>query len=187
MLRPFLIICTLCSGCVLNEDYPDDWPPMADSTEACPDISGTFADLGLSTSHYGGHSLSRIFSRGSLAAVVTQVAISQPDDQSILVEFFGIDGSWQGQSLLRNDGDYSCEEGRIWISETEAVVEPVGNAPPAIGVARSKTGFARASDGSLVGEVRDVAAGVVFVVVPFGISARDYSLWPAADPVSESK
>jgi hypothetical protein len=39
-----LALCVLCTGCAINDPYPDNWSPAAVGEAECPDISGTYED-----------------------------------------------------------------------------------------------------------------------------------------------
>lgn len=186
MRRSIFLICLFCSACVFNDEYPVDWPAMVVDSEECPDISGTYEDLGLSVSSDGNHRLSHLFLSEPLQAVDVRVTISQPDGQTLRVEALGADASEQAYRLLRDGSEYSCQEGRIWISDTDLEIEPIGSLPPAVGVGRWRMGLAKALDGSLVGEERSTVVGVALVIVPFGLSGETYFLWRLAEPPRET-
>lgn len=174
-------LCFLCSACVFHEDYPDDWPAVPVGIAECPDISGTYEDAALYVPNYGSPELSQYFLKERLRAVDARITISQTNDHSIQVTGHGAKNSSQAHTLLRGSSDYSCKDGKIWISGGGAWLAEFGAAPPGVGGERTRMGFAKAADGSLVGEGRFVAAGVVFLIIPVAASGTDYFLWRAAE------
>jgi len=184
MRRSGLLLCFLCSACVFNEEYPDDWSPIVVGTTECPDISGTYEDVRVSLaagdypSDYE-YRLSEYFLKERLD-VDGQITISQPDEDRIQANVHGKDMSDRAHTLSRDNGDYACQDGMIWLSDSGLMVEQIMGTP-IFGVDQTRWGFAKAVDGSLVGEMRIVEAGLMFVIVPVAGSTRNYVLWRAAE------
>lgn len=162
-----------CTACVSATRYPHDWPQPDLADIGCPDISGTYTDAGLSASAPG-----RSGDQGDLSrhffdyekSEVTYTRISKVDANSMRVESFGA-GENPLSRLLARDEDFTCRNGRLWISERLRIVDD--------GLSlrgRERIGLALSTDGSLVGESRVRAAGRVFVI-PLLVRERDHMLW----------
>ena len=193
MGRSILFLCILCSACVSNEEYPDDWPPVVVSDTECPDISGIYMNTGLyaSTNEHSferGEGLSDYIggNYGAVGTLFEYVVISQSDAEEIYATLHHIHNlndtthkTYDTRTLFRELGHFVCEDGRIWITETAW-----GAGSPLYGVGRFKTriGLAKAKDGSLIGEIQSSGGGVVFLFVPFNYSSEDYVVWSLFEP-----
>lgn len=184
MRGAILFLCSLCSACVMHEEYPSHWSPVVVSTKECPDITGTYEDVGEVSSSDSelsdfdtGFRLSEIFLEAPLEHNA-KLTISHPDANSIQASIQGSGASNKSHRHSREGGDYSCKDGKIWFSESSpwVIAEMY-----AIGYERGQVGFAKSEDGSLIGEVRSSGAGVAFLIVPIGGSKRDYIIWKVAD------
>ena len=180
--------CLLCAACVFSERYPDDWSPVIVGATECPDISGTYENVGQLASdreypvrtelrlsnHFFGHGLG--FDR--------RITISQTDEDTIQASTYG-DDSHEPHIFSRKDGGYVCNDGSIWLSSESGWV----GFGFGIGRESMRIGFVKTEDGSLVGGLRESAAGVgiigaqvgVPVPVPFFGSFGDYIRWNAVD------
>ena len=164
-----------CAACVSATKYPNDWPQPDLADIGCPNISGTYTDAGLSASapdRTGDDpegDLSRYFFDYEKSEIA-YTRISRIDENSMRVESFGA-GESPLSRLLARDEDFTCRNGRLWVSERLRIVDD--------GLwlrGRERIGLALSMDGSLVGESRIRAAGRVFVI-PILVRERDHILW----------
>jgi hypothetical protein len=185
MGRSILFLCILCSACVSNEEYPDDWPPIVVGDTECPDISGIYYDHGVSASANEYRLSDYLYGISpSEGFIMEYVVISQSDADEIQTTIHHMHRmydtthkSYETHTLSRELGHFVCEDGKIWITQT-------GWAVP-YGVARFKDriGLAKAEGGSLIGEQQSSGAGVALFVVPFKLSSHDYVLWSRFEPI----
>ena len=176
MRNLIVFLCLLFSGCVWTQDYPADWPALDPVTEACPDIAGSFAETGRTSDRPWLFMDSAFKPSASLTYELlyveyrgdTPVEIAQPNANTIIVTAIDATGSANLHSFDRDEGDFRCDEGKIWF--------------PAAGAAAlakwvAKTGFSKATDGSLVAEDHTVDVN--------GKSIMFY-LWPVFITVDKS-
>ena len=154
MRNLFVMLGFLMAGCSMTFEYPDDWPALESRANGCPNISGVYAELGR-TSEYrttfkGGSNITeprlsqqllRLDFLGPKAMKVTQ-----PSSTTVAVSAIGAGwlyeaGGPKSPIFDLGDGDYKCEEGKIWFPR------PVG-----LTKWRNRIGFSKAVDGSLVAE-----------------------------------
>ena len=175
-------LCLLCASCVFHEEYPSDWSPLVISAKECPDISGTYEDVAkFSTDDNDrgddGLRLSDVF-LGSPLGFDAKLTISHPDSTSIQTSTSDLESRHLSHTLTQAGGDYSCKDGRIWLSDHRIWEELHLYA---IGYEKAQVGFTKSEDGSLVGEIRGSAGGVVLLFIPVMGSWRDHILWKVAE------
>lgn len=164
-----------CVGCVSSTEYPADWPQPALADVECPDIFGTYEDVGRLASTRGGTPdhpqsvLSRYFFEYDNRAI-SYTKISRADAHSIRVESIE-PGKDPLSRRLDPDEHFTCSDGRLWISDRLRIVDDGlslrGN---------ERVGLALSEDGSLLGESRVSAHGRVFVI-PVLARETDHVLW----------
>lgn len=164
-----------CAGCVSSTQYPTDWPQPDLTDTGCPAILGAYADVGRLASTRGGYPahpqsvLSRYFFEYDNREIL-YTKISAVDANSIRVESFE-PGKEALSRRLDRDEDFTCSDGRLWISERLRIVDD--------GLSlrgRERIGLALSEDGSLIGESRIGARGRVFVI-PVLARETDHVLW----------
>jgi hypothetical protein len=167
----------LCFGCASNDPYPKNWSPVVVGQTGCPDISGTYKNGGLGTNSQSTRmeQLSEIFLGNSRAEEET-ISIDQSEDGRIQVLIHGNDQSPESHALSLEDGDFECDDGNLWVTTQSDFGVDFG----AVGGDITKMGFAKAEDGSLIGEERYVLAGVL-VVLPMRVSEKSYVRWQPAN------
>jgi hypothetical protein len=172
-----LVICAICFGCASNDPYPENWSPVVVGQTGCPDISGIYKNGGLGTNSQSTRmeQLSEIFLGNSRANEET-ISIDQSEDGRMQILIHDNDQSPESRTLSLEDGDFECDDGKIWVT----LAKDFDIDFAAVGGDITKMGFARAEDGSLVGEERYVLAGVL-VVVPMRVSEKSYVHWKAID------
>ena len=185
MGRSILFLCILCSACVSNEEYPNDWPPIVVGNTECPDISGTYEDAGryASTNEYSFASGSRLTDyvyRNSAGAfpILVYVVIAQSDTDEMRTTIHSEHKVYDTRTLSRELGHFVCEDGKIWITQTEWGAHVL-----AVGRVKDRIGLTKAEDGSLIGEMQSSGAGVALFVVPFKLSSEDYVRWSRFEPI----
>ena len=171
------IICPLlaCAGCVSSTEYPADWPQPALTDVECPDIFGSYEDVGLLASTRGGTPahpqsvLSRYFFEYD-NRTISYTRLSRVDTDSIRVESFE-PGKEPLSRRLDPDEHFVCSDGRLWISDQLRIVDDglslKGN---------ERIGLALSEEGSLVGESRISGHGRVFII-PVLARETDHVLW----------
>lgn len=170
-----LFLVLSCAGCVSSAAYPTDWPQPAFTDTTCPNIFGTYADVGQLASTRGGDSVhpQSVLSRHFFKYDNREIAytkISAIDTQSMRVESVEPGKEPLSRRLDRGE-DFTCSDGRLWISEPMRIVDD--------GLSlrgRERIGFVTSENGLLIGESRIGARGRVFVV-PVFVRERDYVLW----------
>lgn len=179
MFRTLLLLSSLCSGCGYSTSYPPTWPEVETELVGndCPDISGTYKELGHEAQEgKGASSLSSIFWEDEMDPEGL-VVFSRPDTQTIVVEG-AYDGNPYRQRTLTLDGDdFSCHDGKIWVSDAffaaaVMIMAVVGG--------KETFGFAKTDDGSLLAEYQSSAVGV-YVLIPVIERIHSFILWPAAE------
>ena len=162
-------LCLFLSGCVWNHDYPDNWPALETVTGICPDIAGSYAEIGRTS----GLVLFDIpfhenpdLSVELLHVQTTEtkaITITQHDANSILVSAISFAGVLPFLHAFDfENGDFRCDESKIWFPS------PMDGG--LVGKWTNKTGFGKTTDGSLVAEEHSVDVN--------GKTVR-HLLWPA--------
>lgn len=185
MGRLFLFLFVFCSACASNEEYPNDWSPIVFDDSDCPDISGTYDNVGLYASRdkmlfETGYLLSNYVFEDALNDVsfFAGVVISRSDGNELRIAISSKDKTSDTHTLSREMGHFACEGGKIWIAETTWGVHQLYG--PAY--AKTRIGLAKTKDGSLVGEIQTSGVGAIFVVIPVKWSSEDYVRWSRFDP-----
>lgn len=179
-MRAMIILLLLgCAGCASSTRYPAEWPQPDLADAGCPDILGTYADVGQMASTRGGSPahpqsvLSRyFFEYDNREIAYTRITAVGAD--SIRVESFEPGIEPLSRRLDRGE-HYTCSDGRLWISEPLRVVDD--------GVSlrgRERVGLALAENGSLIGETRVSARGRV-LVIPVLARETDHVLWQRSE------
>lgn len=167
--------CLLCAGCVVSSEYPDDWPNAESSmTGDCPDISGKYEDVGQGSIDGEWSSLSTKF----LVSDHTSdgyVQIEQSDSESLVVTLFLGEAESATRTLHREQNDYWCEDGKLWITDVDKTLRVW-----AVARGRDNTGFSKADDGSLLAEFDSKGGGLVLLIPVYG-AVSSYFRWQAVD------
>ena len=185
-----LFYCLSLAGCAFNTEYPASWPEPAAASDSgkCPDISGTFSDLGEFASGDGNISLSALLAQLDVSNQSTTISLE--GEYTVVVEHAG--KAFEGSDriiLNRSSGDFSCDGGRLWISRIEWA-DPDGGIAVIIGRSKDNFGFTKTADGSLLAELNSSAGGALLLggVVPIPVTGkdRDYVLWRSVGPASNT-
>jgi hypothetical protein len=180
----FLIVAVcaaLGAGCSYHAEYPAHWPEIAAAgSELCPELAGTYrnagerwAGEGCSPQYLPPYLSSYFFTDAATAAKAEVIVLSAPEDGRLRVEAENNGSAFMWVEKYRGS-DYSCVDGWLTVSETRSVAENVS------GWERTVYGMRRASDGSLIVQIRSSGAGVVFVVLVAG-SATEWVRFEKAD------
>jgi hypothetical protein len=175
-----LVVVLLITGCLgkavtgFDSDYPRTWPNLALTNGMdCPDISGTFKEIGAYTYKYFEHQpLESLTYRlvGSPATTTAIVEISRWDEDALLVEVRNGSVAGKSHKLSRSRGDFSCDAQGVSLNpKVIQGAEGVGGARVTL-----KLGLKKAIDGSLVGEERMSSVGLVMWVIPI---TGDQTYW----------
>ena len=175
-MRAMIIFLLLtCAGCVSSTEYPADWPRPDLADVECPDIFGTYDDVGQLASTRGGTPahpqsvLSRYFFEYD-NRTIAYTRISRGDAGSIRVESFE-PGRDPLSRRLDSDEHFMCSDGRLWISDPLRIVDD--------GLSlrgQERIGLALSENGALIGESRVSARGRVFII-PVVARETDHVLW----------
>ena len=199
-----LLACGLVSGCISYQytSYPYHWSkPAADRFGECPRISGRYKDKAAEITKIPGSGDQLKPSRADASPFLAVnlvggfsdawgwwqwVDIEQLDDQSLTVTLGP--GSEPIQYVLRRaSGDFSCEDGKLYISGpsesllkgktegTTALMTTLGIGVGTGGVRLQRGAFSRTLKGDLVMEAQRSAVGVILFYFP-NISAHTYYL-----------
>lgn len=175
----------LLAGCAsVPLGYPDGWPPMQPQSRACPDLAGTYAQVGeAAPGCASGDSCARLSfdlvagipgveDKASVAG--TQVQLRQPE--AAVLEISVREGERQlgGVSLSAARGEFRCTPHGLVLVPRGGRVLVVGGSPY-----REQRTFNRASDGSLV-MLREALGGGEGLALPFGEHGRYWVRWPQA-------
>lgn len=192
-----LIVVNVCSGCVSTDRYPESWSPRILADAECPDISGTYGNVGRGSGdilfcpdcaegsdyHQCAEQctddllqLSEVFFEATLA-VESNVGITQMRDSKIEAWVENQDLAEDFRSLSRDEGDFACNEGQIWLPLDRDLEVDLGG----IAVSSKTLGLMKAADGSLIGEFRYKGTGVIFVAIPSGWSETHFIRWPSIE------
>lgn len=183
---PIIAACLSCTACVTTQEYPDDWSPIIFDSGECPDISGTYGNLGQLIGAVDEQSQSELLLSNFLfeddVGPRQVVAISHPNKDAIQVNT--VDGNGQEPRVLsRKDGDYVCEDKKIWLLQSQSFMEegavPLFEPLPSLGRMKIRVGLAPAEDGSLIGDVRYSGFVMLAMVVPIAGGSQEYIRWPA--------
>lgn len=183
-MRAVIVLLPLtCAGCVFSTEYPADWPQPDLAGGECPDIVGTYEDVGQLASTRGGPSshpqsvLSRYFFEYD-NRTISYTKISLADSDSIRIESFEPGQDLLSRRLDRNE-HFECSDGRLWISDRLRIVDD--------GLSlrgRERIGLSLSENGSLVGESRVSARGRIWVI-PVLARDTDYVLWETHASLTE--
>jgi hypothetical protein len=145
-LASIVAVSFLLPGCILNNwttgypaGYPKEWPTLAAQRGICPDIVGTFRDLGVQgheDPEYSDKLLEYFITEYTLAwrffpepatTKGRKVQISHPDTGRFVVEVLEQDKVVSSGTFSVASGDVTCEEGWAWLRpKIEKGAEGVG-------------------------------------------------------------
>jgi hypothetical protein len=191
-LTSTVAVLLLLTGCILNNwttgypaGYPKEWPPLTAQRGNCPDITGTFRDLGFlgyedpkypdayASAVITGYTLAWRFFQEPTMSKERKVQISHPDTDSFIVEVLEQDKLVSSGTFSISSGDVACEEG--WVRLKPKVEGGLAD----VGVYRNKTyiGLAKAVDGSLVSKEDTSGFGAVMFIIPLVSSQTVWYRW----------
>ena len=173
---PLLI--ALLSGCVFREQYPEEWEGLQEVSDECPNIAGTYKNIGQldpSTVEKGqytayweipltGELLDS--GRGEEAISATHVEIAQPTPGILEVK------AWEESELVttkryyEESGDFKCKSGFLVIH----FATNCGGAPEAFGCGSRNDHFAKGTDGALILKLNEKGVGAVMIIIPAAVS-----------------
>ncbi len=179
-------------GCATGS-YPDDWPSWQPSGPECPDIGGTYSNLGLASNPKARcgdpsandpfcrlHSalyIADIFDSPNLADLIatTRVRIQKPASDSFQFAALAADGSViYSRTVSTTDGEFTCDrDGAVFRTGWKGYG---GDTMGAAGAGTRVFIFGKLSDGSLVLRKREGEAGAL-VVVPYAGTKNDWYRW----------
>ena len=173
----------LFAGCAsVPLGYPDGWPPMQPHSNACPDLAGSYSQVGETTSGCAaGDSCARLSydlvagipgleDKASVAG--TEVQLRQPSAAALDVSVREGERALGGVSLSAGRGEFRCTPHGLTLVPRAVRVLVVGGS-----AYREQRTFNRASDGSLV-MLRQALAGGDGLALPFGERSRYWVRWP---------
>jgi hypothetical protein len=170
------------SGCAgVDSRYPKSWPAIDMTSSQCPRIEGSYKTKGPATQLAPEESS---FLKGrlgfgneiALLANVNIISITQPDDDSLMIEAKADTAVVGRKNLSSVRGDWRCENSRLLlagkkVSFSNGTSSYFGNSQFSLG---------RASNGALIGEETRSIIGVISLS-PVIDSPHFWFMWPKAD------
>jgi hypothetical protein len=158
-----------CVSCMKidRRDFPSDWPPIKTTLEACPDLTGAYANDSPPLAKWFLPKSKELWER------VARVNITGPVNGILTVRL--IEGSNNRVTVTERKlgTEYRCDRG--WLVLTvDAFFVPI----PAVSYSEEAR-FARTTDDRLVVEETKASAGVV-LFVPGVINENRWHLYPLA-------
>ena len=162
-------------GCVSIQSYPESWEASsAARADHCPDLNGTYSNIGQSPSGVSGASLSgwlmREEGRGSLRP--DRVGLELSED-SLTVRAVNREKS-QFRVLSRRRGEFRCSNGVLEIPFTESCCYDMMSA---VG---SGTLRVTRTPGFVVLNIADIGAAII-VIVPLVYARQVYVRFPVVE------
>ena len=174
------------TACVSMQDYPTAWgKPTLGSTGACPQVSGTFQNVGergdlLSRSNLAWQLLSKRASSlkeaSGLASHADRVVIQMPDSNTVSIRILSSDSVVNEFTLVREKKEFSCEGGFLAIPKGLSASSGEGGV---LGFSND-TAFLALSDGGFL-VVKEVSAGAgVAMFIPIAAFVTTWSRYQPA-------
>lgn len=174
----FLFVSFTLQGCSAVLTYPTDWPaimPMQKS--GCPDITGTYQNLGKSQSgnkKYLFDTLTNegIFGAHEHAGLFVKLEWVSSDQNNLLVTLLDYSGDVEQTLLNKTNGDFSCIDGALVVEFTEGM-ELIFEGYIDSGIRK----FRLADDGSLVLEENSTYLAHFTFVIPVVVKSTSHTIW----------
>ena len=144
------------------------------SEAICSIISGKYEDVGQGSIDGEWSSLSTTF-LGSEIRSEGYVQLEQLDSEWLVVTVISGGADSATRSLQREQDDFWCEGGKLWISDVDKTLRVW-----AVFRGRDNTGFSKADDGSLLAEFDSKGGGLVLLIPVYG-AVNSYFRWQAVD------
>jgi len=157
-----LSVCLGCASCAIRNEYPPDWPLLAQMKPDCSKIAGAYKERGarlegLSDKFFGDMGSSRDY-----------IEISYSPDSVEVISFGRGQPSWV-KKFTRQDGNFSCVNGRVELSFSRGC-----RVCPGATYENLKASLVKADDGSLIVQTEGVGAYLAFFIIP---AASTYNTW----------
>jgi hypothetical protein len=167
-----LLLLTGLTACAFYQKYPADWAVVVSiEKNKCPDISGTYKNLGESKQKGDEHKrLDRILIPQSLISDSISVNIHQSNEDTLEISF------WKGQKLIlkkiysKENKEFSCSPQGIRIRYKDWF----GGEGFELGMEWGWLYLAKSTDGALVVNQRSKVFGVLFFIPVFGSGSTWY-------------
>jgi hypothetical protein len=149
-----LSVCLGCVSCAIRNEYPPDWPSLAQLKSDCSKIAGAYKERGtglegLSDKFFGDRGNPRDY-----------VEITYSPDSVEVISFGGSQPSWV-KRFTRQDGNFVCANGRVELSFSRGC-----RVCPGATYESLKVSLMRADDGSLIAQTEGVGAYLAFFIIP---------------------
>lgn len=166
----------ILSGCAATGGYPENWSPMvpSDSAMACPNVTGTFSNVGTVASDDDAlGSLAMVLAGNDVGA--NALTLSMIDD-TLTISPVSMGQSPISRVIPRHrDTDFECREGKLWVTRDVGAV--ISGAPSG----ESRTfALSLTESGSVVAELDPEMPGLGSqLILPFPVrsDAADYMIW----------
>jgi hypothetical protein len=160
------------ASCVMVHGYPEEWARLKKTEDnTCPNITGTFKDVGFSTFSTGSCKegwpcrLSAHFFGGELGG--SHVKISQTNDSLLEIQLLRGDQVLKGRFLSAEKNEFVCTPEGLKVTKFEHIYVMAGT---------NNSYLHRAEDGSLIARlVQAGAGGVVAFPIPAPLPFAFYS------------
>ncbi|MFN3400998.1 MAG: hypothetical protein ACK4Z4_11725 [Ferrovibrio sp.] len=167
MLRHTLTVtalCSLLSGCMFYQSYPDTWAKPDYANSGCDALTGRYAAQGESADRDlpSGASLPGLLRQPTLSQA-DQIDLHYADGRLRMTGYLQDTQQWE-IAFSRADGTLACGSGGAMLKSDFGMAEGQGN--PLVGVVSSSLRVQRAADGALVATQSEHAAGLVFMFLP---------------------
>ena len=179
-LAALLALCLL--GACSRPPYPADRAERGATRADCSHLEGRYSDAGWD--HDGSPA-------EALSWLLTERTRETPEPESVEIRVepgprLTAVALSQGQPVAQRS--YSASTADLACSENGAVLEDYsgmtrGKTNAVVGYEGARTALFRDADGSLVVEQSGTSVGMVFLVIPIGVSGRTWSRFPPAESV----
>ena len=171
-----LALTSFLAGCVSIQNYPAGWAQLSQaSTDACPQVTGTFLNQGESSGPFGLTKLTfELFSRSKYRYRADRVSIQMPNSNTLSIRALSGDSALDEFTLIREKKEFSCKEGFLVIQGLSDFHKEGG-----FGISYETVFLARSEDGFLI--VKGVSSGIGFLLfIPAAGHTSSWTRYPPA-------
>ncbi len=174
--KVFCVACAaLVAGCS-NIDYPTDWAPVQPAATTCPDLTGTYDDIGSGWRVIsGGNPIKEVPRLDNILipdvpSSASHLTIQGPKDGLLKISAWS-HKQWLANRDLVENTDFSCESGWLKVPDSFAAGLP----PLFLGGSHGANYLSLAQDGALISRGEEKGAMIWLMIPPVVIS--DVKTW----------